>query len=164
MGRLDNLALVRPVTSNNSLENSNWGRNRLADGTLTSVTGTKGFTSIDFASDDVSGTPVWIQVDLAADRAIREVTLHPRPETGASGGGTAGFPVDFTFQTRTDGGTTYTTARTITGEPNPNGAAQTYTLISANGRYLRLRITRLGRPASDETSKYRLQPAEIRIN
>ncbi|MFF3332887.1 alpha-L-rhamnosidase C-terminal domain-containing protein [Streptomyces sp. NPDC002888] len=38
-GRLDNLALGRSVSSNNSLENSNWGRSRLTDGKLTSVTG-----------------------------------------------------------------------------------------------------------------------------
>ncbi|MFI8194869.1 discoidin domain-containing protein [Streptomyces sp. NPDC085946] len=151
------------VTANYTVENGDWGKTRVLDGTLTSVTGAKGFTSIDFPSADVSGTPVWIEIDLGADRAVREVTLHPRTDTSASGGGTAGFPVDFAFQTRTEGGTTYTTARTITGEPNPNGAAQTYTLTPANGRYLRLRATRLGRPASDETGKYRLQLAEIRI-
>lgn len=127
------------------------------------MAGAKGFTSIDFSSADVSDTPVWIEIDLGADRAIGSVTLHPRTDASGAGGGSAGFPVDFTFQTRTDGGTTYTTARTVTGEPNPNGAAQTYPLTSANGRYLRLRATRLGRPASDETSRYRLQLAEIRI-
>jgi alpha-L-rhamnosidase len=152
------------VTGNYTLENGDWGKTRVLDGTTTSVAGAKGFTSIDFPSADVSGTPVWIEVDLGADRPIGSVTLHPRTDTGGSGGGTAGFPVDFTFQTRTDGGTTYTTARTLTGEPNPNGAAQTYTLTSANGRYLRLRATRLGRAASDETGKFRLQLAEIRVN
>jgi hypothetical protein len=151
------------VTANYTLENGDWGKTRLLDGTLTSVAGSRGFTSIDFPSADVSGSPLWIEVDLGADRAIGSVTLHPRTDTSASGGGTAGFPVDFTFQTRTDGGTTYTTARTVTGEPNPNGAAQTYTLTSANGRYLRLKVTRLGKPASDESSRYRLQLAEIRI-
>lgn len=57
----------------------------------------------------------------------------------------------------------YTNARTVTAEPNPAGAAQTYTLTSAAGRHVRLRATRLGRPASDEAAKYRLQLAEIRI-
>jgi hypothetical protein len=152
------------VTGNYTLENGDWGKTRVLDGATTSVAGAKGFTSIDFPSADVSGTPVWIEVDLGVDRPIGSVTLHPRTDTGGSGGGTAGFPVDFTFQTRTDGGTTYTTARTLTGEPNPNGAAQTYTLASPNGRYLRLRVTRLGRAASDETGKFRLQLAEIRVN
>ncbi|ELS50840.1 putative Glycoside hydrolase family 78 protein [Streptomyces viridochromogenes Tue57] len=135
----------------------------MLDGTLTSVTGTKDFTSIDFPSADVSATPVWIEVDLGADRAIASVTLHPRTDTGGTGGGAAGFPVDFTLQVRADGGSTYTTARTVSGRPNPNGAAQTYTLSSATGRYLRLQATRLGTPAADETTKYRLQRAEIRV-
>ena len=151
------------VTSNYTLENGDWGKTRVLDGTATSVAGAKGFTSIDFASADVSGTPAWIEVDLGADRAIGSVTLHPRTDTGASGGGTAGFPVDFTLQIRSDGGTSYTTARTVTGQANPNGAAQTYALTSTSGRYLRLQATRLGAPASDESAKYRLQLAEIRI-
>ncbi|UUU19860.1 alpha-L-rhamnosidase-related protein [Streptomyces sp. DSM 40750] len=151
------------VTSNCTLENGDWGKTRLLDGTTTSVTGAKGFTSIDFPAADVSGTPVWIGIDLGADRAISSVTLHPRTDIGGAGGGTAGFPVDFTLQTRTDGGTSYTTARTVTGGPNPDGAAQTYTFTTVNGRYLRLHVTRLGTPASDEAAKYRLQIAEIRV-
>jgi hypothetical protein len=151
------------VTANYTLENGDWGKTRLLDGTTTSVTGAKGFTSIDFPSADVSATPVWIDIDLGADRAIGSVTLHPRTDTGASGGGTAGFPVDFTIQTRPDGSGTYTTARSITAEPNPDGAAQTYTLTSATGRYLRLKASKLGKPASDEATRHRLQLAEIRI-
>ncbi|MFI1727414.1 discoidin domain-containing protein [Streptomyces sp. NPDC020489] len=151
------------VTSNYTLENSDWGKTRILDGTTTSVTGAKGFTSIDFASADVSDTPVWIEVDLGADRAIGSVTLDPRTDTAAAGGGAAGFPVDFTLQTRAEGTASYTTVRTVTGQSNPGGAAQTYTLTSATGRYLRLRATRLGSPATDESTRYRLQLAEIRI-
>ena len=151
------------VTSNYTLENGDWGKTRLLDGTLTSVSGARGFTSIDFPSADVSDTPVWIEVDLGADRPIGSVTLHPRTDTAAAGGGTAGFPVDFTIQTRGDGGTSYTTVRTVTGQSNPAGVAQSYTLTSATGRFLRLKATRLGSPASDETAKYRLQLAEIHV-
>ncbi|MFF5184454.1 discoidin domain-containing protein [Streptomyces sp. NPDC000345] len=151
------------VSANCTLENGDWGKTRVLDGTLTSVTGAKGFTSIDFPSADVTAGPVWIEIDLGADRAVGAVTLHPRTDTSAAGGGTAGFPVDFVLQTRADGSGTYTTVRTVTGQDNPDGAAQTYTLPAATGRYLRLRTTRLGRPASDEPTRYRLQLAEIRI-
>ncbi|MEU6381639.1 discoidin domain-containing protein [Streptomyces sp. NPDC046909] len=151
------------VTGNYTLENADWGKTRLLDGTTTSVTGAKGFTSIDFSSADVSATPVWIEIDLGADRTIGSVTLFPRTDTAAAGGGTAGFPVDFTIQTRTESGSNYTTARTVTGQSNPDGAAQTYTLTLVTGRYLRLQATRLGAPASDEATKYRLQLAEIRV-
>ncbi|OXY85819.1 glycoside hydrolase family 78 [Streptomyces diastatochromogenes] len=150
------------VTANYTLENGDWGKTRVLDGITTSVSGAKGFTSIDFPSADVSATPVWIEVDLGAERAIGSVTLHPRTDTAAAGGGTAGFPVDFTIQTRADGAASYTTVRTVTGQANPNGTAQTYTLTSATGRYLRLRATKLGAPASDESTRYRLQLAEIR--
>ncbi|MGW0425409.1 discoidin domain-containing protein [Streptomyces sp. NPDC003015] len=151
------------VTSNATLENADWGKTRVLDGTTTSVTGSNGYTSIDFTSADVSATPVWIEIDLGADRAIGSVTLYPRTGTGANGGGSANFPVDFALQTRADGATAYTTVRTVTGQANPNGAAQTYTLTSATGRYLRLKTTKLGTPATDETTRYRLQLAEISI-
>lgn len=127
------------------------------------MSGAKGYTSNDFASADVSANPVWIEIDLGANRAIGTVTLHPRTDTASVGGGTAGFPVDFTLQTRADGATTYTTARTITGEPNPGGTPQTYTLTSATGRYLRIKATKLGKPATDENTRYRLQLAEVRV-
>lgn len=89
------------------------------------------------------------------------MTLYPR--TDAAGRGSANFPVDFTMQARADGSTTCTTARTVTGQSNPSGAAQTYTLTSTTGRYLRLTATKLGTPASDESTKFRLQLAEIGI-
>jgi hypothetical protein len=162
-GRLDNLVLGKTVTSNNSLENGDWGRNRLTDGVLTSLTGAKGYTSNDFSSADVSANPVWVEIDLGADTDLDAVRLFPRTDTPAAGGGTAGFPVDFTLQTRADASTAYTTVRTVTGQANPDGAAQTYVLPSASGRYVRLRATGLGRPASDETTKYRLQLAEIGV-
>ncbi|CAM5715817.1 alpha-L-rhamnosidase OS=Streptomyces griseorubiginosus OX=67304 GN=AQJ54_19195 PE=4 SV=1 [Streptomyces griseorubiginosus] len=127
-GRLDDLALGRPVTSNSSLENSDWGKNRLTDGKLASVSGAKGYTSIDFPSADVSANPVWVEIDLGADTDLDAVRLFPRTDTPAVGGGTAGFPVDFTIQTRPDGSGTYTTVRTVTAEPNPGGLVQTYGL------------------------------------
>ncbi|WP_327724588.1 discoidin domain-containing protein [Streptomyces europaeiscabiei] len=163
VGRLDDLALGRTVTSNSSLENTSWGRNRLTDGKLTSVSGARGYTSNEFASADVSANPVWVEIDLGADTDLDAVRLFPRTDTGGAGGGTEGFPVDFTIQTRPDGSSTYTTARTVTGQSNPSGAAQTYTLTSTTGRYLRLTATKLGTPASDESTKFRLQLAEIGI-
>ncbi|MFE9448075.1 discoidin domain-containing protein [Streptomyces sp. NPDC006739] len=151
------------VTADYTLENGDWGKTRVLDGTTTSVTGAKGFTSIDFPSADVSATPLWIEVDLGADRSVGSVTLYPRTDTAGTGGGTAGFPVDFALQTRADGSTSYTTVRTVTGQADPAGAAQTYTLTGATGRYLRLRATKLGTPASDEPTLHRLQIAEIRV-
>jgi hypothetical protein len=40
---------------------------------------------------------------------------------------------------------------------------QTYGFKTATARYVRLQVTKLGAPASDETTKYRLQLAGIRV-
>ncbi|MGW7202570.1 alpha-L-rhamnosidase-related protein [Streptomyces sp. NPDC054837] len=162
-GRLDNLALGRPVTSNNSLENSSWGRSRLTDGNLTSVSGARGYTSNEFTSADVGANPVWVEIDLGADTDLDAVRLFPRTDTGGAGGGTAGFPVDFTIRTRPDGSSTYTTARTVTGQANPQGLVQTYGFRTTTARYVRLQATKLGTPASDESTKFRLQLAELTV-
>jgi hypothetical protein len=162
-GRLDNLALGRAVTSNNSLENGDWGRNRLTDGVPAGVTGAKGYTSNDFSSADVSANPIWVEIDLGADTDLDAVRLFPRTDTPAAGGGTPGFPVDFTLQTRADGASQYTTVRTVTAEPNPNGLAQTYGFRTATARHVRLQATRLGLPAADEATRYRLQLAELTV-
>ncbi|MFF4352569.1 glycoside hydrolase family 78 [Streptomyces sp. NPDC001530] len=77
--------------------------------------------------------------------------------------GTAGFPVDFTLQTRANGSTACTAVRPVTSEPNPNGRVQTYDFKTTTARYLHPQATRLDTPASDETTKYRLQLAEFTI-
>ncbi|MEU5322694.1 hypothetical protein AB0G67_38970 [Streptomyces sp. NPDC021056] len=74
------------MKANCTLENSDWGKTRLLEGTTTSVPGAKGFTSIDFPAADVSDPPVRIEVDLGADRTIGSVTLRPRTDAGGSGG------------------------------------------------------------------------------
>lgn len=74
-----------------------------ASETACTLTGARGFTNIDFPTADVSATPVWIEIDLGTDRAIGSVTLHPRTDINGASGGTAGFPVDFAYQTRPDG-------------------------------------------------------------
>ncbi|ELS50839.1 discoidin domain-containing protein [Streptomyces viridochromogenes] len=104
-----------------------------------------------------------MEIDLGTDTDLDAVRLFPRTDTPASGGGTAGFPVDFTLQVRADGATSYSTVRTVTAQPDPDGRVQTYGFRTTTARYLRLQATKLGSPASDETTKYRLQLAEITV-
>ncbi|MBB5867817.1 hypothetical protein F4553_001196 [Allocatelliglobosispora scoriae] len=159
-----NIAQGKPVTSNNSLENSDWGRARLTDGTLNSVAGSRGYTSDYTLNPDVSGAPVWVEVDLGADTDLDALRLFPRTDTTATGGGTPGFPVDFTIQARANGAGSYTTVRTVTGQANPNGVPQTYGFTPTRARYLRVQATRLGAPAHDEAGVYyRLQLAELAV-
>ncbi len=157
-----NLALNKTATSNNSLTNSDWGIAHLTDGTTTSVSGAKGYTSNGFGSSDASGNAPYVDVDLGANQTVNEIKLYPRTDTGAAGGGTANFPVNFTIQTAPDGGA-YTTTTTITGQANPNGVVQAYAFPATTARHVRVSVTKLGTPASDETSTYRLQLAEMQV-
>jgi hypothetical protein len=113
---------------------------------------------MEFASADVSANPVWVEIDLGAgaDADIDAVRLFPRTDTLAVGGGTAGFPVDFTLQTSADGAGTYTTVRTVTAAPNLNGPVQTYGFRTTTARHVRLQATGLGAPAANEASCARL--------
>ncbi|WP_346779680.1 discoidin domain-containing protein [Streptomyces sp. S3(2020)] len=159
----DNLAERRTVTSNNSLENRDWGVNRLTDGVIAGVSGAKGYTSNHVTAADVTASPIWVQADLGADSFIDAVRLMPRSDTPAVGGGTAGFPVDFTIQTRPGTTSDWTTVRTVTGQANPDGTPQTYGFRPTTARHVRVHATRLGSPANDEPEKYRLQLAELQV-
>ncbi|GGN40456.1 hypothetical protein GCM10011578_087910 [Streptomyces fuscichromogenes] len=105
-----------------------------------------------------------MEIDLGTDTDPDAVRLFPRTDTAGAGGGTAGFPVDFTIQTRPDGSSVCTAVRSVTAEPNPGGLVQTYGFQTTTARRLRLQVSKLGTPAADEPAKYRLQLAEIRIS
>ncbi|MGN9810434.1 alpha-L-rhamnosidase-related protein [Micromonospora sp. BQ11] len=159
-----NIAQGKPVSSNNSLETPDWGTSRLTDGQLTSVAGSRGSTSAHTLNPDVSGAPIWVEVDLGADTDVDALRLFPRTDTTATGGGTPGFPVDFAIQARANGSGSYTTVRTVTGQPNPDGVPQTFGFTPVRARYLRVQATRLGAPAHDEAGVYyRLQLAELAV-
>ncbi|MEU5099624.1 discoidin domain-containing protein [Streptomyces sp. NPDC020996] len=160
-----NLALDRPVISNDSLETGEWSAFRLTNGSTRSTSGDRGYTSREHTSPDVSAAPVWVEIDLGADRDLGEVVLYPRTDTTTADGLTPGYPVDFTLRTRPSGSTSTTVARTVTGEPNPAGAKRSYTFDRVRARYVRLEVTRLGPPARDEASAlyHRLQLAEMEI-
>ena len=46
---------------------------------------------------------------------------------------------------------------------NPNGTPQSYALPTTTARYVRVFVTRLGTPAVDEPTRYRLQLAELSV-
>lgn len=159
-----NLASAHTVTSNNSLENSDWSVTHLTDNVEISLSGAKGYTSNTYAQADISSTPIWIAVDLDSTQSIDEIKLFPRTDTIATDGGTPDFPVNFTIQTSSDG-TNYTTIQTIIEQANPLGNVQSYSFPTTTTRYLRLMVTKLGTPAYDEgtANYYRLQLAELEV-
>lgn len=104
----------------------------------------------------------FVQIDLAAAQLISAVKLYPRNDTQTAGGGSPGFPVDFTLEGSTDG-INYTDLTTVANQANPQGIAQEYTFSPANVRYVKLNATKLGAPAGDESGVYRLQLAEMEV-
>lgn len=156
-----NLALNKPVTSNNSFEYSAWGVAKLTDGIFTTDPTSYGFTSNAYSNANLSGNPVYVDVDLGIDQPVKSVTLYPRTDLSAAGGGSPNFPVNFTVQTAVNGSTTYSTVATVTAQANPGLIAQTYSFPVTSARHVRIVVTGLGSPASDEPSTYRLQLSEL---
>lgn len=160
-----NLALQKTATSNNSLETSDWGVAHLTDGIETSIPGAEGYTSNIFSSSDASSNAPYVDVDLGSNQSFNAVSLFPRTDATAIGGGTPDFPVTFTIQVAPDGGS-YKTVATVTNQANPNGSPKTYSFATTTARHVRIVVTTLGTPAIGEggTNYYRLQLAELEVH
>lgn len=160
-----NLALQKAATSNNSLETGGWGIAHLTDGTETSIASAEGYTSNIFTSSDASSNAPYVDVDLGANQSFNAVSLFPRTDATATGGGTPDFSVTFTIQVAPDGGS-YQTVATVTNQANPYGVEQTYSFATTSARHVRVVVTTLGTPAIGEsgTNYYRLQLAELEVH
>jgi alpha-L-rhamnosidase len=66
-------------------------------------------------------------------------------------------------QVAPDGSSTYTTVKTVGGQINPDQFAQTYSFAATSARRIRVAVTGLGSPASDEASVRRLQLSEMQV-
>ena len=160
-----NLALQKTATSNNSLETGGWGIAHLTDGIETSISSAEGYTSNLFPSSDASSNAPYVDVDLGSNQSFNAVSLFPRTDATATGGGTPDFPVTFTIQVAPDGGS-YRTVATVTNQANPYGAQKTYSFATTSARHVRVVVTTLGSPAIGESGAnyYRLQLAELEVH
>jgi alpha-L-rhamnosidase len=159
------LALQKTATSNNSLESGGWGIAHLTDGIETSTASAEGYTSNLFPSSDASSNAPYVDVDLGSNQSFNAVSLFPRTDATATGGGTPDFPVTFTIQVAPDGGN-YRTVATVTNQANPYGAQKTYSFPTTSARHVRIVVTTLGSPAIGESGAnyYRLQLAELEVH
>lgn len=155
-----NFAWNKTATATNSTEEGSWGLNKLTDGATSYVYGSAGYSSNSYTS---ANNTVNLQIDLGSTQSIGEVSLYPRLCCGLSvDGDSPCFPVDFTIQVSTDG-VNYSTVQTITDQPNPNGSAQIYTFNSTSARYVKLNVTKLGKPVAGDSSYYMLQLSEMEV-
>jgi alpha-L-rhamnosidase len=149
-----NLALNKTVTASTTVENTDWGKAKATDGQRSSVSGSRGWTSLDALTNHAE----WVTVDLGSNKSITKVDLYPRSD-GADAG--YGFPVDFTIKVSTDN-TNWTTVITRTGYAKPAAVVQSFTFTSQSARYVKVDATTL-RSNPNDGNRYRLQFAEIEV-
>jgi len=114
----ENLALHAPVTASETYTApGQWEPQAATDGSLTSESAPFGYTSLEHQEQDLA-TPIWVQVDLGAERRFDRVVLYPRTDTLTDDGKTANFPEDFTVRTSSDG-SSFDTAATVEGQEAP---------------------------------------------
>ncbi|HEV7656510.1 MAG TPA: putative Ig domain-containing protein [Mycobacteriales bacterium] len=144
-----------------SIENEDWSKVNLTNGSLFSWDFDRGYSSASSVANTVAQS---VTYDLGSRRSITSAVLYPRTQVpnepiGMSG---AGFPADLRFDV-SDDGATWKTAAAFTGQSADDGHPRTYVLPpGTNGQYLRVAVTKLGRPASDDTG-YRFQLAELKV-
>ncbi|MGN0149780.1 MAG: family 78 glycoside hydrolase catalytic domain, partial [Clostridia bacterium] len=144
------------VTSNNSLENSDWGKSKLTDG----VTIGSGYTSNAFGSIDAVSDPPYFEIDLGADTEISRVVLYPRTDASALAAGYYQFPQDFKIEVKADGGE-YTQVYSVVGASDKS---EPYIIDfdAVSARYVKVTATKLS-PNQVKNGGIRFQLAECEV-
>lgn len=159
-----NLASGASVTARSTLNGGAWGTARAVDGVRESTAASMGYTSDPW---QLSPNAVeWLSLDLGGSRAVGSVWLYPRTATGTEplGNGGAGFPEEFQIETSANGAD-WATVRRVTAQYSDGSSGVGYSFTPTTARYVRLYVTKLGRPAADEAVNgyYRLQLAEVEV-
>ena len=143
------------ITASSSHEAGVWSIKNLTRSTKAKWA--KGWSS---KGHDGAKAEEWLAIDLGAVKSVEKLELWARDD-GDSRGGTAGFPKGFVVECKGDAGEwrelkSYADARPP--EPGKAFVVDFYTVIGyPKARYLRIRATELGTPASDEPTVWRLQ-------
>jgi hypothetical protein len=155
-----NFAAGQPVTSSGAETCCGWDAAKVTDGVTANALG---YSSPAF-TQRTPPSPVWVQVDLGADRTLSSVKLFPRTDSLAATrwNTSANYPVRFVIEGATSAApTSFKTLYTEIGAPNPRGQGIKYTFPRSTARYLRVTATWLGIPTVGEPGAYRMQLAEI---
>lgn len=138
------LAQGRPVTALDTTSCCGWSPAALTDGVDGSSDASEGYHSAVQQSADHTE---WVQTDLGADRAVRQIRLYPARPTNDPAGDfkAAGFPVRYKVEVSDDPSfATATTVadRTDADQPSP-GTAPVTLAADATARYVRVTATKL---------------------
>ncbi|MDR1136121.1 MAG: discoidin domain-containing protein [Clostridiales Family XIII bacterium] len=155
--RSGNLALGKPVTSNDSYETGGaWAKALLTDG----VTRGTGFTSARNYSGNVPNPPVSIEIDLQSDQMIDQIVLYPRTDVESYNNDTHYFPQDFTIELRSDDGG-YVEVADIQGHADTD-QAQTFSFDARSARYVRVVVSKMAARVTP-SDIFRVQFAELEV-
>lgn len=118
----------------------------------------KGYSSGPNASENASE---WLEFDLGSETVLGSMVLIPR-----EGSPVAGFPRDFKVQLAKKTGE-FTTVSDQIACPSPDRRGlklSFYTVVGfPSARYVRILVSRLGSPPSDEPGVHRLQFSRVRL-
>ena len=153
---------LKPVAKASSThESGGWGLANL----FFPVSGTvsKGYSSKPSASDKANE---WLEFDLGEETALAKIVLFSREGKTEKGELGPGFPRAFSVQLAKQPGA-YTTVATFDDCPAPDDQGLTVKLNTVIGyptaRFVRIAVTRLGAPASDEPGVHRLQVLRVQL-
>ncbi len=164
------LPIARLESNSSYATDGLWGLNSIADGSRLSIWAATGGwgAAIGYGSKgyscDTPKEPVTVTADLGEIKTFNQVSLFPRTGYTAAAGGARCFPKDFTLSVSQDGAS-YTDVAVITDHPDPMVYQQTFNFDTAEARYVKLTVTRLGTPDFhlDVETRHRVQLAEMEI-
>lgn len=107
----------------------------------------------------------WIEMDLGKEVVISGMILLPRSDASILNGQPPGFPRDFVVQTANASGNYETVAEYTNSTPLFSGVhVDLYTVIGyPSVKSIRIKATRLGRPAAEEPGVFRMQLERIKL-
>ena len=138
-----------------SLSTYAWSPDQLTDGVR--VVG-------GYSCDPVySGSNVneWVEIDLGADRLFHEIRVYPVRAHARNGDGAPNFPIDYTIETKADGGQ-YATVKTVTNQVNTGIAPVIMPVPNQKARYVKIAVSRVSEPPPGEPT-YALRLAEVEV-
>ena len=108
-----------------------------------------------------SNVDEWVEIDLGSDRLFHEIRVYPVRAHARNGEGAPNFPLDYTIETKADGGQ-YATVKTVTNQVNTGIAPVIMPVPNQKGRYVKIAVSRVSEPPPGEPT-YALRLAEVEV-